>query len=76
MPEGGTFLFFDAARWFAPGESLQGFLERAVDAGVLLTPGTASGRHFATHARLCFTSVPPAELDDALERLRTLIARR
>lgn len=74
MPDGGTFLFFDASRWFTPGEALQGFLERAVDAGVLLTPGTASGRHFTTHARLCFTSVPPAELDDALARMRTLIA--
>ena len=45
-PEAGTFLFFDAAPHFARGERLDGFLERCLDAGVLLTPGPACGRDF------------------------------
>lgn len=73
-PEAGTFLFFDASPWLAPGEDVLPFLERCLDAGVLLTPGTASGRDFSRWARLCFTSVPPAELEDALARLATVLA--
>jgi N-succinyldiaminopimelate aminotransferase len=75
-PEGGTFLFFDAAPHFRAGETLMGFLERCLDAGVLLTPGTASGRDYTTWARLCFTCVPPGDLDQALERLRRCILDR
>jgi N-succinyldiaminopimelate aminotransferase len=68
-PEGGTFFFFDAARHFRDGEDMHGFLRRCLDAGVLLTPGAASGRDFGTWVRLCFTAVPPAELEDAVRRL-------
>lgn len=74
-PEGGTFLFFDAAPHFRSGEDLNGFLRRCLDAGVLLTPGSASGKDYETWARLCFTAVPPAELDDALTRLSKLLGR-
>lgn len=72
-PEGGTFLFFDASPHFRDGEDLHGFLLRCLDAGVLITPGAASGKDYATWVRLCFTVVPPAELDDALARLRTVL---
>jgi N-succinyldiaminopimelate aminotransferase len=68
-PEAGTFLFFDAAPFFRAGEGLDGFLERCLAAGVLLTPGPASGRDFGTWVRLCFTAVPPDDLARALERL-------
>jgi N-succinyldiaminopimelate aminotransferase len=68
-PEGGTFLFFDVAQHLKGGESLQSFLERCVDAGVLLTPGSASGKAYETSVRLCFTAVPEAALDDAITRL-------
>lgn len=58
IPQGGTYFFLD----FAPilGERPLGdLLSRLVrDAGVILTPGPAFGDAFATHARLCFTSVP------------------
>lgn len=74
-PEAGTFLFFDASRWLAPGEELVAFLERCVEAGVLLTPGAACGRDYARWARLCFTTVPPPELDDALARLASVLER-
>ena len=69
VPESGAFLFFDARPWLAKDGDLLPFLERCLDAGVLLTPGSACGRDFSTWARLCYTSVPPADLDDALDRL-------
>ncbi len=72
-PEAGAFLFFDSAPFFGPGERLDGFLERCLEAGVLLTPGPASGRDYETWARLCFTAVPPDELRRALGRLGGLL---
>jgi N-succinyldiaminopimelate aminotransferase len=68
-PRAGTFLFFDARPFFRPGEALDGFLERCLSAGVLLTPGPACGRDYASWVRLCFTAVPPDDLGRALERL-------
>jgi N-succinyldiaminopimelate aminotransferase len=72
-PEGGTFLFVDMRPWLKPGEALLGFLSRCLDAGVLLTPGHASGKDYGTFARICFTSVPPGDLDLALDRLRGVL---
>jgi N-succinyldiaminopimelate aminotransferase len=69
-PEGGTFLFFDLAPFMRRGETLKDILERCLDAGVMLTPGTACGKDFGTWARLCFTVVPEAELREALGLLR------
>jgi N-succinyldiaminopimelate aminotransferase len=75
-PQAGSFLFLDAAPFFRPGESLPGFLERCLDeAGVLVTPGTAAGAAYGTHVRLCYTAVPPAELDAALASLRGMLGR-
>lgn len=75
-PEAGTFLFLDVAPHLAPGEGLDGFLERCLEAGVLVTPGPACGKDFPTHVRLCFTAVPPGELDDALERFAGVLGTR
>jgi N-succinyldiaminopimelate aminotransferase len=72
-PEAGAFLFFDAAPFFRPGEALDGFLERCFEAGVLLTPGTAAGKDYSTFVRLCFTAVPPDELDVAIARVRGVL---
>ena len=73
-PAGGTFLFFDARRHYRAGEDVHGFLRRCLDAGVLLTPGAASGCDYESWVRLCFTVVPPAELDDALTRLVSVLS--
>jgi aspartate/methionine/tyrosine aminotransferase len=75
-PEAGTFLFLDAAPFFRPGEALDGFLGRCLEAGVLLTPGPAAGRDFPTSVRLCFTAVPPADLQQALSRLAGVLRGR
>jgi N-succinyldiaminopimelate aminotransferase len=72
-PQGGTFLFFDVSDWPSAAEGVQGFLERALDRGVLLTPGAASGAAYASWVRLCFTAVPPDELVRATERLAILM---
>ena len=55
---------------FAFGEH---FRTRCLEGGVLLTPGSACGSDYVTHLRLCFTSVAPPALDDALDRLRGLL---
>ncbi len=72
-PEGGTFLFFDASPHLREGEDVMGLLDRCLEAGVLLTPGAASGSAYARWVRLCYTSVPPRELDDALDRLSRVL---
>jgi N-succinyldiaminopimelate aminotransferase len=72
-PEGGTFLFLDLTRFTRKGETSAQLLERCVDAGVMLTPGSACGTAFENWARLCFTSVPEPELLEALERLRSVL---
>jgi aspartate/methionine/tyrosine aminotransferase len=71
-PDGGSYFFVD----FAPvlgGRPLKELLECAIDRGVLLAPGDGFGEHFATWARLCFTSVPAPRLLEGIARLRQAI---
>ena len=51
------------------------FLEACADRGVLLTPGSVSGRGYARWVRVCFTSVPPEALDEALSAVAEVVAR-
>ncbi len=75
-PEGGTFLFLDVSALLeARAEDCSAFLERCADQGVLLTPGRSCGDDYARWVRLCFTSVPPARLEAALEKLAPLFRR-
>lgn len=71
-PPGGTFLFVDVRKLRRDGEDTMGFLERCLERGVLLTPGLSSGKDYEGWVRLCFTTVPPSELDAALEALQPL----
>ena len=74
VPAGGTFLFFDAHPYLRDEEAdALPFLDRCLDAGVLLTPGHSCGEAFGRWVRLCFTAVGPSELDDALERLKSVL---
>jgi N-succinyldiaminopimelate aminotransferase len=73
MLQGGTFVFFDTSPYLRAGESPMGFLERCLDAGVMLTPGSASGQAYDSWARICFTSVPQSELDEALACLQKVL---
>ena len=72
-PAGGTFVFFDVAGARREGESTLDLLERCLDAGVLLTPGAACGAAYEAWVRLCFTSVRPEELEEALDRVAPLL---
>lgn len=65
-PPSGTFLFFDARPHFRAHEDIQGFLVRCLEAGLMLTPGSACGRDFENWARLCFSVVCPDDLKSAL----------
>lgn len=73
MPAGGTFAFFDVSQHRRAGEDTQGLLGRCLDAGVLLTPGSACGKDFEGWARLCFTVVTATDLKDAMARLRSVL---
>ena len=48
---------------------LLALLERAVDRGVLLTPGDAFGSGYEACARLCTTAVPADQVVVGIERL-------
>lgn len=72
-PQGGTFLFIDVSAHLDPSaEDCGAFLDRCADHGVLLTPGRSCGADYASWVRLCFTSVPPDQLDAALGKLGPL----
>lgn len=74
-PPGGTFLFVHARPWMKEGEvDALPFLDRCLDAGVLMTPGAACGTDFAEYFRVCFTGVSPEALEDSLRRLRPLLS--
>lgn len=68
-PDGGAYLFLDFAPVLA-GRPLARIMERAIDEGVLLTPGEAFGDAYASWARLCFTAVPGPRLAEGIARLR------
>ena len=44
-------------------------LEKIAAAGVLLAPGSAFGDACTAHARLCFTGVDEARLDEGIDRI-------
>lgn len=67
-PEGSTFLFLDL-RAVVDDRGVEGFLEDALDDGVLLAPGASCGEAYAGWARLCFTSAPPEQVEQAVARL-------
>ena len=74
-PDGGTFVFFDVSAQRREGEDTLGLLERCLDAGVLLTPGAASGEAYESWVRLCFTSVEPERLQEALDLIAPIVGR-
>jgi N-succinyldiaminopimelate aminotransferase len=70
-PEGSTFLFCDVAH-LLDGRGIWGFLEDCLDDDVVLAPGGACGSDYETWVRLCYTSIPPADVREAAAR----VARR
>jgi N-succinyldiaminopimelate aminotransferase len=72
-PQGSTFLFYDAAPYLDE-TGLGGFLERCVDRGLFLAPGSSFGP-YPTHVRLCFTAAPPDVVARGVAALAELMGR-
>jgi aspartate/methionine/tyrosine aminotransferase len=72
VAEGGAYLFLDFSEVLGD-RPLTVLLERAVEKGVLLTPGVAFGKDYAKWARLCFTAVPLPRLLDGIAKLRGVV---
>lgn len=72
-PEGSTFLFVDVADHLGP-DGIAGFLERCVDRGLFMAPGTSFGP-YPTHVRVCFTSAPPPVVERGIGVFAELLGR-
>lgn len=74
-PEGGTFLYLDLADYLSErSETLEHFLERCADQGLLLAPGPSFGP-YPNHVRLCFTAAHPAVTARGVEKLAKILGR-
>lgn len=71
LPPGGAYLWVDFSRW-SPGDCMP-VLERVAEKGVLLAPGSAFGDACHPYARLCFTGVDEARLDDGIDRINAVL---
>lgn len=72
-PEGSTFLFVDVKHALDEG-GVPKLLDRCVDHGLLVAPGTACGP-FPTHIRLCFTCAPKDVVLRGIDRLAQVLGR-
>ena len=76
-PNGSTYLFLDLRRWAGQGEGdacAMTVLEQIAEAGVLLAPGAPFGEMYGHHARLCFTAVDEARLEEGILRINQVLA--
>ena len=84
-PAGGTFLFVDVSKVLDPSilrdpdrgeaDALHDFLVRCIDRGLVMAPGSSSGRFYGRHVRLCFTSAPPDVVSRGVAVLADLLAQ-
>lgn len=70
-PEGSTFLFLDVSKYLDE-RGVPGLLEKCVDRGLLVAPGTSFGP-FPNHVRLCFTCSPPEVVLRGVEVLASVL---
>jgi aspartate/methionine/tyrosine aminotransferase len=71
-PAGGAYLWVDFSRW--SGDDCMPVLEQVAERGVLLAPGSAFGDVCHRYARLCFTGVDEARLDEGIDRINAVLA--
>ncbi|MBL0213463.1 MAG: pyridoxal phosphate-dependent aminotransferase [Myxococcales bacterium] len=71
-PPGGAYLWVDFRG--LTGDDCMPILERCAAHGVLLAPGSAFGERCGGFARLCYTGVTPARLDEGIDRINTVLA--
>ncbi|TNE91749.1 MAG: pyridoxal phosphate-dependent aminotransferase [Deltaproteobacteria bacterium] len=72
-PEGSTFLFVDVAEHLDE-QGVAGFLEKCVDRGLFMAPGSSFG-DYPTHVRMCFTSASPDVVARGVEVFASLVGR-
>jgi N-succinyldiaminopimelate aminotransferase len=72
-PEGGTFLFVDAAERLDE-RGLLGFLEDCSERGLFLAPGPSFGA-YPTHVRICFTCAEPDVVKAGVDVLARMLGR-
>jgi aspartate/methionine/tyrosine aminotransferase len=73
VPPGGSYLWVDFRKF---GDDCMPILEGCAAKGVLLAPGSAFGDACHGFARLCFTGVPPARLDEGIDRINAVLSSR
>jgi N-succinyldiaminopimelate aminotransferase len=73
-PNGSTYLFLDLRAWCADEPCAMAVLERIAEAGVLLAPGAPFGEMYGQFARLCFTAVDEARLEEGIARVNRVLA--
>ena len=73
-PAGGAYVFVDLASVAERGD-IGPALERLADAGVLVAPGDAFGRDFATWVRVCYTAVPRGAVVEGLLKMAVVLGR-
>ena len=71
-PPGGAYLWVDFQAW--SGHDCMPVLEKIAEQGVLLAPGSAFGDVCHRYARLCFTGVDEARLDEGIDRINAVLA--
>jgi aspartate/methionine/tyrosine aminotransferase len=72
VPAGAAYLWVDFGAWSGGGDCMP-VLERIAAAGVLVAPGSAFGDACGRFARLCFTGVPEARLDEGIDRINGVL---
>ena len=74
LPPGGAYLWVDFSRVDAATTACR-CSSRCAAAGVLLAPGSAFGEACGALARLCFTGVDEARLDEGIDRINACSRR-
>lgn len=75
LPDGSTFLFLDV-REHLDERGIFGFLEDCLDEdGLLMAPGPSFGQGYEGFVRLCTTSAPPDQVDEAVQLLKARLGR-
>jgi aspartate/methionine/tyrosine aminotransferase len=72
VPPGGAYLWVDFQHW--SGNDCLPVLEKVAEQGVLLAPGSAFGDACTRYARLCFTGVDEARLNEGIDRINAVLA--
>lgn len=72
--QGGGYVFADLTQELR-GRPVMEYLLELLHEGVCLSPGDSFGEHYGNWARICYTSVPLAELERGIDRLNRSLER-